>query len=231
MSRKTGAVTLLLVTIAASAAHGQDPDRPRALAPLRAEVAQGGYWFGGVERIMRLREELKLTDAQLAKLEEIRKQQVVRAQEMVELRSRVAAGQVEEDAMRAQIEQHNARFHQNAEEMRTRIDGILSKEQRDLLADRYRVFRGQGPLLRELRVRERLRPDEPLRRIEPLRPGERLRLSERLRPGERGPMLRLRERNGVLRRLDRLDSLPQYYWFGTPGRDQRPGVLRRRDIL
>ena len=218
MSGRTGAAALLLVTITAAAAHAQDPERPRALRPLAAEVVPGVFWSGGVERVMRLRDELKLTEAQLNQLEEIRKQQVQRAQDMMDLRSRMAAGQVGDEAARAQMEERNAEFRKNAEEMRSRIDGILTQEQRNLLTERYSVYRVRTPLGRELRVRERVAPGE-------------LRVRERLAPGEVGPILRLREQ-ALRRRLDRLDSLPRYYWFGTPRGDRlAPRKYQRRGVL
>jgi len=62
---------LLLATMIVAAAHGQEP---RRIEPVRVEgfgVARFGA--AGVERIMSLRSELKLTDDQLRQLEEIRK--------------------------------------------------------------------------------------------------------------------------------------------------------------
>jgi hypothetical protein len=66
MVNKTAAVMVLLLAGSAAAAHAQDPDRPRRMEPVRAEVAVRGKWPGGVERVMRLRDELKLSDAQSA---------------------------------------------------------------------------------------------------------------------------------------------------------------------
>ena len=207
MSGSTGAVVLLLVAITTAAAQAQDPERPRALRPLAAEVGPGVFWSGGVERVMRLRDELELTEAQLNQLEEIRKQQVQRAQDMMDLRSRMAAGQIADEAARAQLEERNAEFRKNGEEIHSRIDAILTQEQRNLLTERYSVYRVRTPLGRELRVRERLAP------------------------GELGPLLRLREQT-LRRRQERLDSLPRYYWFGTPRMDRlAPRKFQRRGVL
>jgi Spy/CpxP family protein refolding chaperone len=203
---KTAAVVVLLLTSSAAAAHAQDPDRPRRVEPVRAEVALRGFWPGGVERVMRLRDELKLSEAQIGQLEEIRKQQVQRAQELMDLRSRAAAGQIDEEAARAQIEERVMR--KQAEELRSRVDNILTQEQRDLLRER-------GPRFRS----------EPM-------PATRLRLRSRV-PRGLGPPMRLKERGPLLRKLERGDTNQHYYWFGTPGRGEPPllGKLRRRGVL
>jgi hypothetical protein len=171
-------------------------------------LALRGSGPGGVERVMRLRNELRLNEAQIGQLEEIRRQQLQRSQELLDLRSRLAAGQIDEEVARSQIEERNTALRKNAEELRSRVDGILTQEQRDLL-----------------------REHTPGVRTEVL-PASRLRVRSRLQPGELAPLRRLQER-GPLRRLDRRDSVPRYYWFGTPGREELPllGRLRRRGVL
>ena len=209
MVKKSAAVVVLLLASSAAAAHAQDPVRFRRLEPLQAELALRGSWPGGVERVMRLRDELKLTEAQIGQLEEIRRQQVQRSQELMDLRSRLAAGQIDEEVARAQIEERSALLREKAEQLRSRVDSILTQEQRDLLRERTPAFRSG------------------------LLPAKRVRLRGRLEPRELAPLLRLKERGPLLRKLDRRDSVPRYYWFGTPGRDELPllGKLRRRGVL
>jgi hypothetical protein len=127
----------------------------------------------------------------------------------MDLRSRAAAGQIDEEAARAQIEERNTVMRKQAEELRSRVDDILTQEQRDLLRER-------GPRFRSEMV-----------------PGKALRLRGKLVPGELGPLMRLQERAPLLRKLERVDTNQHYYWFGTPGRGELPllGKLRRRGVL
>src|SRR5262245_34495158 len=105
MSKRTG-VTLVLLTATGLAGAGAQTRPERTLPPVTAAGTSVGVFVGGgVEHLMRLRSELKLKDAQYRQLNEIRGQQVQREQEMIEMRSRMAAGQLDREEARAQIDE------------------------------------------------------------------------------------------------------------------------------
>ncbi|MBT8488172.1 MAG: hypothetical protein HKN72_16955 [Gemmatimonadetes bacterium] len=84
------------------------------------------------ERIMALRERLELTEDQLSALEQLRVEGVERRAEtratMDELRSRLRAGEIERDQMRASLEELR-QAQPNAGDRRARIEGILTEDQ------------------------------------------------------------------------------------------------------
>ncbi len=120
-----------------------------ALAVLGAR----GVAAQGVERIMQAREELALTDDQIARLDAIRREFVqertAEMAEMAELRSQLEAGQIQRSDVMAAQEDRVAAAEGRAEERRARVDAVLTEEQRAQVeqirtrADRVRG-RGQG---------------------------------------------------------------------------------------
>ncbi len=218
MNRKAGAVVLLLATFAATAVHAQE--RPRRVEPGTAPWPDAGVVRvrvgPGVEGIMRMRDELKLSDTQLRQLEELRRQRVQREQDMIELRSRMEAGEFDREAMRSQMDDQRERARKDADAMRNRIDEILTREQRDRLEDRgdevrYRVEQRLRDL-REGRFPQEMRAMPPAR--------------GRLLPGGSGLYRYEIPRPG----FERGEVAPRYYWFGTPGRGMiAPRVLRPRN--
>jgi hypothetical protein len=120
-----------------------------AVAAMIAVPASGQ----GVEAIMRARESLALTEAQISQLDAIRREIVAERSaeqaEMAELRSQLSAGQIRQSEVMAAQEDRQAAAEGRVEARRARIDAVLTEEQRasvELLrnrADRVRD-RGQG---------------------------------------------------------------------------------------
>ncbi|GMV03748.1 MAG: hypothetical protein AMXMBFR53_00300 [Gemmatimonadota bacterium] len=117
-----------------------------AVAPLNLDAQMGprgqrGQAMGprgaGVEMILRQRERLELTDAQVSQLDQLRQEAVQRRTahqaQVAELRSKVAAGQLEAAAFREQVQS----MWEGAEGVRTqqqeRVEGILTDAQRQSL--------------------------------------------------------------------------------------------------
>lgn len=117
-----------------------------AVAPLNLDAQMGprgqrGQAMGprgaGVEMILRQRERLELTDAQVSQLDQLRQEAVQRRTahqaQMAELRSKVASGQLEAAAMREQVQA----MWEGAEGVRTqqqeRVEGILTDAQKQSL--------------------------------------------------------------------------------------------------
>ncbi|HSL70566.1 MAG TPA: Spy/CpxP family protein refolding chaperone, partial [Longimicrobiales bacterium] len=142
MKNGSGAVMLLLLAVGVSVADAQET---RPAQPWGVGVGVGS----GVEQVLRLREELKLTAAQVQQLEEIRKEQVQAQQEIIELQSRLATGQPDE-AEQTRLRDRLQQLRTSARDSREGIDRILTEEQREQL--RSRRLRGvrAGPGLSAL---------------------------------------------------------------------------------
>lgn len=106
------------------------------------------------EMIMSLRDRLELTDDQLAALEQLRAEGVdhrtqARAQ-MEEMRSRLRAGEIGRDEMRAFMQEMRA-SGPNAGDRRARIEGILTEDQLESLQE----TRTRRPGVRRMRDQAR----------------------------------------------------------------------------
>ena len=98
-----------------------------------------------VERIMRARETLALSEDQISQLDAIRReivsQRSAERAEMDELRSQLAAGQIRQSQLMAAQEARADAAQSRAEDVRTRIEAVLTEEQRaslELMAARGR---------------------------------------------------------------------------------------------
>ncbi|HEX6063890.1 MAG TPA: Spy/CpxP family protein refolding chaperone [Longimicrobiales bacterium] len=104
-----------------------------------------------VEAALRMREQLKLTDSQAAQLEALRKELVTQrqnqAREMIDLQSRAAAGLLEREEMRKQMESRRESMRSALEQRRERMERILTDAQREQLA-RARAQAGRAELRR-----------------------------------------------------------------------------------
>lgn len=100
-----------------------------------------------VEAIMRARERLELTAAQLESLEAFRRAAVQeRTAEMVEreeLRSQLEAGQIQRSEMMAFMEERREGRQTLAEQRREQVESVLTEEQLETLQD-LRPRRGRG---------------------------------------------------------------------------------------
>lgn len=112
-----------------------------------AGARRGSRMTAEPERIMALRERLELTEDQLTALEELRMEGVQRRAEararMDEVRSRLRAGEIERNEMRAMVQELRD-TRPDADDRRARIEGILTEDQLQSLRDvRDRGFRGR----------------------------------------------------------------------------------------
>jgi Spy/CpxP family protein refolding chaperone len=154
---KNAALAALLVTVA-TPVFAQQRDTMRAprgerMQRERMEMRErfGGRGFGGgVESMLRMRESLKLSDAQVNQLEALRKEIVAQrqnqARDMIDLQSRIAAGQLDREAARKQMEARRETMRTTMEQRRERLDKILTAEQREqVLRAELRAERMRGP--------------------------------------------------------------------------------------
>jgi Spy/CpxP family protein refolding chaperone len=92
-----------------------------------------------VERIMRARERLELTEQQISQLEAIRRDAVAQRSaemaELAELRSRLEAGQIRRSELMAAMEDRRDAQQARVEERRASIDALLTDQQRESLEE------------------------------------------------------------------------------------------------
>ena len=147
---RNAAFAALLIGVA-TPAQAQQPEREAEPARVR------GFGGGGVESVMRMRETLKLSEAQVNQLEALRKEIVAQrqneARDMIDLQSRIAAGQIDREQARKQMESRRESMRNTMEQRRERLERILSAEQREQLQERMRGMRSEmrGPHGREFR--------------------------------------------------------------------------------
>ena len=99
-----------------------------------------------VEAALRLKQELKLSDAQVSQLEAVRKEIVAERQadasERIDIQSRRMAGLIAEDAVRKQFDSRRDALRQSMQQRRDRVAGILSEQQQEQLQrETHRMFR------------------------------------------------------------------------------------------
>ena len=135
--------TILYSLIAASAfavvpAHAQDAGADDQ--SVREETVR----LPSVEAIMAMRERLSLTDDQIGRLDDLRAESVERRSmaqaELAEMRSRLAAGQIQQSDLMAFIEDRREASGDLREEERSRLEGVLDAEQLESLQE----FRTRG---------------------------------------------------------------------------------------
>lgn len=136
---KNAAVAALLVAVATPAfAQGRGERRDRPRAEMRERMGGRGLG-GGVEALLRNRESLKLTDAQVNQLEALRKEIVAQrqneARDMIDLQSRIAAGHVDREEARKQMQSRREAMRNSLEQRRERLEKILTAEQREHLKE------------------------------------------------------------------------------------------------
>lgn len=114
-----------------------------ALAPLHIAAQQGpraqrgqavGPRGAGVEMILRQREQLELTDNQVKQLDQIRQESVQRRTahqaEMAEMRSKVLAGELKVEDLRAQMEARRTAADAIQTAQRQRVEAVLNDAQK-----------------------------------------------------------------------------------------------------
>lgn len=182
MKRSLAAGILPLVLVGAAGAHAQE-------VPRTAQVYRmGGFVQGPVERVLRLRAALELTESQTSQLEAIRKEDVTRRQtfsrDRIDLQSRAAAGQITHEESRAEMRKLRQASESSESSVRERIDRILTDQQRRQLERGLRftapaMWSGvmpMAPLLRQRALEQRyLRARPRLHAPRPIRPSEELR--------------------------------------------------------
>jgi Spy/CpxP family protein refolding chaperone len=129
MKRTMGGAALLAAAVALAPMPVDAQVGPRAQ---RGMVAQEGG--PGVEMILRQRERLELTDAQVAQLDKIRQelvaQRTAHQAEMAELRSKVRAGELEPAALREQLQARRDSAQELRTRQRERVEAILTDAQK-----------------------------------------------------------------------------------------------------
>ena len=131
----TSAATLLLVlSVPALAQQPQTPDQPKAPGPgMMHEGMHPGML--NVEAALRMKEQLKLSDAQTAQLDAIRKEMVAErqahAQTMIDVESRLAAGLIKREDVRKQFEGKADAMRQTFQQRQDRVAKILTQEQQE----------------------------------------------------------------------------------------------------
>ena len=141
---KTAALAAVL-SLSALPVYAQTPDAPppppRAPGAPRAPrppIAERGPDMrrpvGGVEAALRMRSELKLSSAQINQLEALRKEIVAQrqneARDMIDLRSRAEAGNLDRDEARKQLEARRDALRESMKQRHEQFDKILTEEQR-----------------------------------------------------------------------------------------------------
>jgi len=180
------------------------PAQERARAQIEQRLAQRPGM--SPEALLRMREELGLTEQQVTRLEALRREGLAARRdqmaEMMELRSQLQAGQITREQVRERV-QARAEARRSAAEQRPvdRAREVLTDQQRLRLAERQvdQMRRQmQGRALRELRQRPNLRQARPgpaVRGAQPaVPPAPRQRMIERMRQRDsvvpRAPMRR-----------------------------------------
>jgi len=142
MKRTMGGAALLAAVMAVAPLHADAPQGPRGQRG--AEVGPRG---AGIEMIMRQRERLELTEDQVKRLDQLRQEAVQRRTahqaQMAELRSKVAAGQLEPEALRDQVRAMREGADEIQKQQRERIEGVLTDAQKETLREwgaRARAF-------------------------------------------------------------------------------------------
>lgn len=115
-----------------------------AAAPLGAQDAPTRT--PDVGTILRLRERLELSEEQVARLNELRRQEVARRaefqRELAELRSRLRAGEIRRSELMAFLEEHREAARDARRGLRERMDAVLSGAQKERLSELRRQRRG-----------------------------------------------------------------------------------------
>ena len=104
----------------------------------------------GVEQLLRARERLELTEAQIVRLQEFRREDVGRRQansnEMLELRSRLEVGDATREEMREWMDGRREALQSQRDQQQERVNALLTEDQRQrintLRSQRGRAGRG-----------------------------------------------------------------------------------------
>jgi hypothetical protein len=135
--RKTAGLIALLIAIAIPGFAQQPPARPMGPG------GRGGFddmrpRMLNVEIAMRMKERLKLTEAQVSQLETLRKEIVAerqaQARDHIDIESRMRAGLIEREEIRKQFEGKRDALRKTVEQRQDRIAKILNQEQQDQVA-------------------------------------------------------------------------------------------------
>jgi hypothetical protein len=92
------------------------------------------------ERALHEREDLELTDDQVSRLDALRQEELERLatseREMRDWTSRMRAGMLDEDSLRARMRQHRDAAEDAEDQARDRLEDILTEDQRDELQEK-----------------------------------------------------------------------------------------------
>jgi Spy/CpxP family protein refolding chaperone len=145
MSNWKNAALVAVLSLSALPVYAQTPDAPpppprapgapRApRAPFADRAPDMHRPVGGVEAALRMRSELKLSSAQVNQLEALRKEIVAQrqneARDMIDLRSRAEAGNLDREEARKQLEARRDALRETMKQRHEQFDKILTQEQR-----------------------------------------------------------------------------------------------------
>lgn len=132
-NRNTLASLMVIAAVAAGPAAAQDT----ASADTQAQGSETNFRLPSIEAVMSMREQLSLTENQIADLDELRAESVERRSlaqaEMAEMRSRLQAGQIQRSELMAFVEDRRAESGDLRSEHRSRIEGVLDATQLETL--------------------------------------------------------------------------------------------------
>jgi hypothetical protein len=136
--RKTAGLTALLIAIAIPAFAQQPVERPMGPAGRGGLDHEMRPRMLNVEIALRMKDRLKLTEAQVSQLEAVRKEIVAERQtqvrDRIDIESRLRAGLVKPEEIRKQFEGKRDAVRKTVEQRQDRIAKILNQEQQDQVA-------------------------------------------------------------------------------------------------
>ena len=136
MNYLKSAAFAVVMMAAAQPVFSQQPDRaPRSpRPPMEGRAGEMRRPAGGVEGVLRMREQLKLSDAQVNQLEALRKEIVAQrqneARDMIDLQSRAEAGILEREEARKQLDARRDAIRESMKQRKEKLEKILTEEQR-----------------------------------------------------------------------------------------------------
>lgn len=147
-----GALALSVAFAGPAAGQQRMPGHP-GMPPMPRMMALRQHRFNVVEAALRMKTDLKLTDAQASQLEALRKEIVAErqahARDMIDVQSRIAAGLVKPEDARKQFQGNRDAMRKTMEARRDRIEKILTPEQRDQIGRHVR-----RAAMRQMRMRQ-----------------------------------------------------------------------------
>lgn len=143
MNTRWGTVVMAVTALSLLTVSKGSAQRPGRGGP--AWDSPGPRGGGVVERVLSMRDELELTEDQVARLDRLRMDALTRSAEMasrlMRLRSDFRAGEISAEAFREGVAQQREEARSGWQERRGEVEEVLTQEQLDQLADMGRMGR------------------------------------------------------------------------------------------